>query len=532
MSFINYVRAGYPLLVVNSFEEFRVLRQYVEDLSKTKIKDSNGKVIRDGYKAFVWDVVNGVCPLTLEGGKLHTGEKIDGTANDPLAPLNFMANQDEAQNYSVLFLKDFHPFIDASFQDRALILRTIKNLSEEFKSRGKSIVFLSPSFPIPQELEKSVTIIDFKLPEKGTLNTVLSELCDATGSPVPKASVREALLDAAAGMTVYEAENAFSISLAEKKSIDPGIVRREKSQVVKKSGLLEVVEVTETLDDIGGLENLKAWIVNRKGCYSEAARTFGVKPAKGILLLGIPGGGKSLTAKALATALQRPLIRLDMGKIFGKYVGESENNMTSCLQILEGIAPCALWIDEIEKGLSGNKAGHEGHETTRRVFQMLLTWMQEKKKDVFLVATANSIDNLPPELLRAGRIDATFYVDLPDAVQREEIFKIHLRKAGRDPNMFNSNMQALMTLSNGFTGAEIEVWINEAVTRAFSQGHSNIEFGDLTEAIKEVTPIYKLQRDEIDANREKAKKRGTKWASIIRETTREVQGLRKVVSSE
>lgn len=510
-SFVNYVRAGYSILYIKTHEENRVLGDFIKQLSETKIRGS----ATQKYKCFIWDVVTGIRATSTTNG-FSLGQPMEGTNADPMAPLKYL--EEQAEEDSVIFLKDYHPFLAKEFDMSTLIIRKIRNLAHLFKSQGKVLVFVGPEMKIPVELEKEINVINFNLPEKEDLERVLQGLVESNGVKMPKAADLDPLLDAALGMTTVEAENAFSVSLIEAKKFDEKIVRREKSQIIKKTGMLEVIEATETLEDIGGLENVKSWLVARKKCFTPEAKAFGVKPPKGVLFLGVPGGGKSLVCKATASILQRPLLRLDMGRVFGSYVGESEGNMEQVLKMAETVSPCILWIDEIEKGLSGNKAGHEGHETTRRVFQMLLTWLQEKKKDVILLATANSIDSLPPELIRPGRIDVSFYVDLPDAVQREEMFKIHLRKAGRDVNLFNADMVQLMRACDGFTGAEIEVWVKESVTQAFSLDHPEISVEDLMTTVRDITPISKLMKAEIDANRQKAKDRGMKLASATHDT--------------
>lgn len=534
-NFIDYVKSAYPLLLVKSAEQERVLTTYVKDLQATKCAPDKF------YKSLSWGHVAGIRELSVNsrgryvvGGealpykltKMEDGVQVtvdSPSESDPLAPLVYLDK--EAENGTVMFLKDYHHYLKVEYNDYPLLLSYIRDLSSRLVAQQKCLVLVSPSFKIPEELEKTCSVVDFSLPDKDTLKAVLQSICGPNAGVMPTGAKLDAVLDAAAGMTTDEASNAFSLSLVTAKKIDAAVVRKEKAQVIKKTGILEIIEVTETMDDIGGLEILKEWINSKKNCFTAAARAFGVRPVKGVLLLGVPGCGKSLTAKAAASGMQRPLVRLEMGKVFGKYVGESEDNMAACLKTLGGIAPCILWVDEIEKGLSGNKAGSEGHETTRRVFQMLLTWMAEKKEDVMLFATANDIDSLPPELLRAGRIDATFYVDLPDVGQREEIFKIHLKKSkgeafpeGRDPEMFNAHLPELMQLCENFTGAEIEVWIQEATARAFNAGHADIQVEDLRAAINEVTPIYRLQSASILANREKAKARGTKNASLVRTT--------------
>ena len=531
-SFINYVRAGYALLWVRSAEEARVLADFMNQVHSTKIKNAqNGE---ERYTTYVWDIIDGVVKYTLnkkspeperdekESSKTH-GQVISQTPGaadsavgrgdqSTLSPLSWLDTK--APENTILFLRDYHPYLKKDYQDWHVLSRKIRNLLPVFKSRGKVLVIVGPTVEIPAELEKEVTVIDFKLPDRDDLRIILKAVCESAGADYPKDN-EEDMIDAALGMTVVEAENAFSVSLVEAGKFDSSIVRREKSLIVKKTGLLEVVETKESLDDIGGLEYLKKYLKERAETFSKEAKEFGIQALRGLLLAGVPGCGKSLTAKAVATAFHRPLLRLDMGKIFGKYVGESEDNMKRCLDLAEAVAPCVLWIDELEKSMAGNNAGsgQEGHETTRRVFQLLLTWLQEKKTDVLLVATANSLETLPPELLRAGRIDSTWWVDLPDREQREEILKIHIKKAKRNPDDYKDSMQEILTRTEGFSGAELEVLIKEALVLAFSRKHKNLQGQDIIDTVQEITPVSRMQGAKIDAQRQKAKNDGIKQAS-------------------
>jgi SpoVK/Ycf46/Vps4 family AAA+-type ATPase len=330
------------------------------------------------------------------------------------------------------------------------------------------------------------------------------------------------------GLTSLEAENAFSISLVEAKKYDEKIIRREKASVVKKSGLLEIIDTDITLDDIGGNENVKTWLTSRAKCFGEGALKFGIKPPKGMLLVGVQGCGKSLTAKAVAAAWNRTLLRLDMGQVLDKFVGESERNFRKCLETASAIAPVCLWIDESEKGLAGNKAGGDSHETSKKIFATLLTWMQERLADVFVFFTAASLEGLPPDLLRAGRVDAIFWLDLPDEIQREEILKIHLKKVGRNPGMFDKHMPKLMKACEEFTGAEIETWVQVALIRALNEGHEDLTLEDMLVASKEITTIACLGKVEIDNARKYALMRGAKNASIIHTPQQQEPGKRKV----
>jgi SpoVK/Ycf46/Vps4 family AAA+-type ATPase len=528
MCFTNYIKAGYSLMWVKTHEEIRVLTQYTHDISKLKVADAEA-----GYKAWTWDVADGVRSIGIKDGILASSpEAVENTTNDPMAPLLWL--DEKADDNTILFLKDYRPFLQEKFQDSVLINRKIRNLINKFKSQGKVLIILSPDVQIPMELDKEINVINYKLPGREELKIVLKASCEAAGAPYP--NNEEELINAAQGMTTMEADNAFSIALVESKKYDPKIIRREKSAIVKKTGLLEVIETPFTMDDIGGLENLKGWLNGRKNCFSTKAREFGITSPKGLVLAGVPGTGKSLSAKAVAGLWGRPLLRFDMGRIMGGIVGESESNMRKCLEIAQAVAPCVLWIDEIEKGLSGVKAGgnqQEAHEVTKRVFGELLNFMQDREADVFLVATCNSLDSLPPELIRGGRIDAIFWVDLPDSVQREEIIKIHLRRRGRKPNMFNADIAKLVQVSEGFTGSEIEVWVQESLIHAFNTGHADIQLDDLLATIDDITPISKLMKAEIDLSRAKSKDRGCKPASIEHAVAKVAEmktaGIRKII---
>jgi SpoVK/Ycf46/Vps4 family AAA+-type ATPase len=320
---------------VKTHEEVRVLTQYTSDVSKLKVSDGEKP-----YKVYTWDVADGVRSVGIKEGALASGNVEENTALDPLAPLVWL--DEKAEDNTVLFLKDYRPFVQEKFQDSNILIRKIRNLVNKFKSVGKVMIILSPDVQIPAELDKEINVIHFKLPGRDELKIVLKASCEASGAPYPTND--EELINAALGMTTMEADNAFSISLVEAKKYDPKVVRREKSMIVKKTGLLEVIETPFTMDDIGGLENLKDWLNGRKNCFTLKAREFGITSPKGIVLAGVPGTGKSLSAKAVASLWGRPLLRFDMGRIMGGIVGESESNMRKCLEIASAVAPCVLWI--------------------------------------------------------------------------------------------------------------------------------------------------------------------------------------------
>lgn len=537
---MTYILSGTPLVWVKTSEEHRALLEMVNRIVTTQVVNKAGH--KEKYRAYTWDVADGLRNVSVQKGVFMSGSSIgidpedqkNPFCGDPLAPLDWLEKtENTAENMglstptsgtvsmenTIVFLKDYHNFLNDKCQSAPLYKRKIKNLLQEFKACSKTIVILSPIIDIPVELDKDVVVIDCKLPGRDELLMILKGVCEGAGIAVPKGVELKEILDAALGLTLNEAENAFSVSSVKSKTcFDPEVIRKEKAAIVKKSGMLEVVETDQTLADIGGLEVLKEFVSDSATNFSEEALEYGINPIKGMLFLGVSGCGKSLTAKTVANEWKRTLLRLDMGKVYGKFVGESENNMIRCLDIASAVAPVCLWIDEAEKGLSGSKAGSTNtHETTQRVMQTLLTWMQDKKEDVVLIFTANSVQSLPPELLRSGRIDAIFWVDLPDAVQRTEILKIHLRKVKRNPNLFNEEeLKQIIAVCEGYTGAEIECWVQEALKHGFKKNHKpDPTVSDFLETVNNVTPIVRLMKDDIDASRKWAKERGARNASIV-----------------
>ena len=332
-----------------------------------------------------------------------------------------------------------------------------------------------------------------------------------SGSRFPvslKPAELEKLVQAVQGLTLSEAENTFARAIVQNGTLDIGaidVILKEIKQIIRKSRLLEYFEVREEFAHIGGLELLKEWLGKRGKAFSEEARRYGLPQPKGLLLLGVQGCGKSLTCKAISALWKLPLLRLDMGSIFGGIVGQSEENMRRAIKTAEAVAPCILWLDEIEKGMAGTQSSNiSDGGTTARVFSTFLTWLQEKTKPVFVAATANTISMLPPELLRKGRLDEIFFVDLPNAAERREIFSIHLMKRMRDPAHFG--LEELSALSSGYSGAEIEQTVAEALSEGFNQGRE-ISQDDLKKALGALVPLSKTMREDIENLRKWAETR-------------------------
>jgi SpoVK/Ycf46/Vps4 family AAA+-type ATPase len=415
----------------------------------------------------------------------------------------------------VVLFRDLQLHLD---QSDPMLVRRIKDVLRVAKANGHALILLGCRLKLPPELEHEITHVDFNLPDVSQLGTVLDGILKSAKLKAPHDAIREAALQSALGLTTTEAENAFALSVVETKGIDHKIVAREKARTLKRNGLVEVVEATTSLDDIGGLGLLKEWLQRRGGAFSASAKAYGLPAPKGLLIVGIPGTGKSLTAKATASAFGLPLLRLDMGRVFGGIVGQSEANLRSVIQTAEAIAPCVLWIDEIEKGFSGSKSsGSTDGGTSSRVFGSFLSWMQEKDKPVFVVATANDVSKLPPEFLRKGRFDEMFFVDLPDALERAQIWDIVIKRHGRRPTDYDTVV--LARACEQFTGAEIEAVFIDAMHEAYAEGK---EPGpkEILEAMTQTVPLAQLMDGQIAALRHWAKGRAREAASHKSNTPR------------
>jgi AAA+ superfamily predicted ATPase len=436
---------------------------------------------------------------------------------DPLAALDQVIEQVEP---AIFLFKDLHPFLTRA---NHAVIRKLKDIALHLKNSYKTVVLVSPVLEIPAELEKEVTVLNFPLPTKDDLSVLLDEVIDRVQQFKQiridlDVAGRERLLQAALGLTLNEAENVLAKILVQKQRLsgeDVAEVFAEKQQIIRKSGLLEYCASGETLDQVGGLAVLKDWLRKRTRAFTEEARAFGLPAPKGMLLLGVQGCGKSLCAKAVSTHWQLPLLRFDMGRMFGSLVGSSEENVRRAIAVAESVAPAILWVDEIDKAFAGWQAsGVTDAGTTARVFGTFITWMSEKTSPVFVVATANDISQLPPELLRKGRFDEIFFVDLPALEEREEIFRIHLAKRGRNPDAFD--LAALAQASQGFSGAEIEQAIISGLYDAFYAGR-DLTTADILEALRQTVPLARTMDEQISRLRAWAEGRARN-ASTRRQT--------------
>ncbi len=479
----DLVRARYSLVQITSAEEARV----EESLRKLCVERE--------MRLEVWSITEGF--KTLHGG---TGTR---DVKDPMKALDHVLR---GEGRALYVLRDFHPFLK-----EPAVVRRLRDVATELRKTKKTVAMLSPVMKIPPELEKSVAaVLDWELPTRAEIETTARNLLP-NAPPATQQQVEsdptfmERVVEGALGLTLVEAENVFAKSMVRTHTFDLDTILEEKKQIIRKSGLLEYYEQREEFSDVGGMEILKDWLVKRRNAFSSRARDFGLPVPKGILLIGVPGTGKSLTAKAVGALWQMPLLRLDVGKIFGGLVGSSEENMRSVIKTAEAIAPAILWIDELEKGFSGTQSsGSTDGGTTSRVFGSFITWLQEKTSPVFVIATANNVSALPPELLRKGRFDEIFFCDLPDRDDRRQIFDIHLRKKGRDPGQFD--LDAIVDATIDYSGAELEQAVIAALYDAFDTGNDLTNDG-LIATLRDIVPLAVTMREQIEAMREWARTR-------------------------
>jgi SpoVK/Ycf46/Vps4 family AAA+-type ATPase len=494
------VRARYPILYVISSEETRVQEAVIEVANRRR------------KKVFEWTCTNGLVP---SGTSIQSQKSRNPATKDPLAALDMVIEQVDP---ALFLFKDFHPFLG---RQNFAVIRKLKDIALHLKHSFKTIVLVSPVMEIPSELEKEITVLNFPLPAEEDLSALLdrivAEVKESKQVAMDLAEPdKERLIQAALGLTLGEAENVFAKIIVKEKRLSGENVHEvfaEKQQIIRKSGLLEYCATTESFSQVGGLAVLKDWLNKRSAAFTDEARAFGMPPPKGILMLGVQGCGKSLCAKAVSTQWQLPLLRFDMGRMFGSLIGSSEENIRRAIAVAESVAPAILWVDEIDKAFAGSQgsAVTDGG-TAARVLGTFLTWLSEKQAPVFVVATANDISQLPPELLRKGRLDEIFFIDLPCVEEREEIFRIHLAKRGRDVTNFDT--AACASASADLSGAEIEESINSALYDAF-HGGCDITTAHILAALAQTVPLAKTMDEQIGRLRHWAEGRARN-ASISR----------------
>ncbi|MCF8142100.1 MAG: AAA family ATPase [Cyanobium usitatum Tobar12.5m-G36] len=463
------IRARTPILWIRSLEEERV-----DGLLEQAAQRLGGRTL------LRWDFIDGLSGAPNRSGEATRNPMAALACLDPLPP----------EQGALLVLRDFHRYCED-----AGVCRRLRNLASSLRQAPRTLVITAPDWAIPRELEDSITLLDLPLPGAEEIRQLLSTIAGASGYPMAPA-VCEQLTAACHGLSEQRVRQLAARALARRGQLgeaDLAEVLEEKRQAIAKSELLEYCPSEASPADIGGLEALKHWLEQRHMAFSEEAMRYGLPLPRGVLLVGPQGTGKSLTAKAIAHSWSMPLLRLDVGRLFAGLVGASEARTRDMIQRAEAMAPCVLWIDEIDKGFGGDSRSDGG--TSQRVLGTVLTWMAEKTSAVFVVATANGVDKLPGELLRKGRFDEIFLLDLPSADERRSILDLQLRR--RRPK-HSITLEVLVDRTAGFSGAELEQTVIEAMHLAFAEQR---EFGeaDLIAAASQVVPLSRTAREQLEA---------------------------------
>ena len=478
------IQSRYPFIAVETSEEDRLettLAQIAADLR---------------VPFFVWTVTNGLHRYGLPNA-----------IYDSAQPLKGLNNVAAMTGEAIFLMKDLHRYLAD-----AAVVRKCLDLAPAFGHDRRVIVLSAVKIELAPELEPLTARLTLALPDAAELKSVVKRVVADCSRERPvsmglSSADLDRLVDRLRGFTAFEAERALTQAILRDNTLDAkdiDFIVELKKEMLRKDGVLEYVSPEENLAEVGGLQNLKAWLDKRRKAFTPEAKRFGLEPSRGILLLGVQGSGKTLVARAVAREWGLPLLKMEPGRLFDKYIGETEKNLDRALRMAEQMAPCVLMIDELEKGLSYNAGGDADAGLSKRIFGRLLAWLQDRKAPVFVVATSNDIGQLPPELTRKGRFDEIFFVDLPNAEERREIFAIHLRKRKRDPRLFD--LAALAAASDGFSGAEIEQAVVAGLYTAFSRG-VEVTSAILVEELKATKPLSVTRAESITALRDWARDR-------------------------
>jgi len=462
------IKSRTPLIWIRTKEEERLYKILKKSCNKLNIK-----------RLITWDCVNGLKGLLNENGKF---------SNNPLGALNWIKEQN-SELPTILLVKDFHKFIDDPS-----INRTIKELSSSLRETSHNLILSSHILPSSEELDELITIINLPLPDLIELTTLIKKIAISTDSDLSDHDLNE-LAIASSGLSETKLKQVTAKALTQRGKLSKDDIKdilEEKKQVIARSEILEFFESNSSQSEVGGLKVLKVWLNQRYRAFSKEARDYGLPIPKGVLLVGPQGTGKSLTAKSISQSWSMPLLRLDVGRLFSSLVGSSEARTRETISRAEAMSPCILWIDEIDKGFGGDARSDGG--TSQRVLASLLTWMAEKESAVFVIATANAIDKLPAELLRKGRFDEIFFLDLPNSEERLSILNLHLKK--RRP-CFNFPLSTIIDRTDGFSGAELEQAVIEGMHFSFSEKRELME-KDLIKAVSELVPLSRTAKEKID----------------------------------
>ena len=493
----RYLDAGFPILYINSFEEAKI--------------EETIKEIADRRTVASWSMAFGYGEYSTKDNEWKVPPTKDATTEIE-SVLNNKLSYDGDLDRTIFVIKDAHMVLD-----NPQVIAYLKEIANKISAGCDScIILLSPVLKIPVELEKYITILESDYQSYDDICKIIKSFVSENGLPELNAKLLEDLAMTFKGLSELEILNLLALAVAEDGELtrkDLSLIFEQKKQMILKSGILEMIPLKEKIEDIGGLENLKAWLKRKATVIKniKKAESFGVDMPKGVLIAGVPGCGKSLCAKAAAGLFEVPILRLDVGKLMGKYLGESEANLRKAINLAEAISPCVLWVDELEKAFAGI-GSDGGHEVTTRLFGTFLTWMQEKTSTTFVVATANDITKLPPELLRKGRFDEIFFVGLPKDNERKKIFEIHISKR-RKQDISSIDINKLVTMTKGYSGADIEGVVKEAVEYAFTNNSEALTTQHIVTAINNTNSLSVIMKESLDKMTQEYEKRKLKNAA-------------------
>lgn len=490
----NYMDAAFPILYIHTAEEAK---------AKSAILQAASDIPR--IEILSWDG-------TDRSRDLKSGEAYP-TSKYPLTSLLDNCMGSFVQQCHIFVLENIETFMEDSS-----VTARLKKLAEHIHSGeiDASILIISPVLKIPPELEKYITVMEMDYLDESEIEDIIQRFIDEEGIWISE-TLKHEFATAFKGLSEFEIEHILQLAYSSDGQLRKShisLIFEQKQQLIKKAGILEMVPLRESLSDIGGLECLKEWLTRKERVISQMdkARKFGVDMPKGVLIAGVPGCGKSLSAKAAAKLFNIPLLRLDMGRLLGKYLGESEGNMRKAIRLAEALSPCVLWIDELEKAFTGTGGEGSGSEVATRLLGSFLTWLQEKESAAFVVATANDITKLPPELLRKGRFDEIFSVDLPNLEERRKIFDIHIGKR-RSADLPGIDLDQLAKDAEGYSGADIEGVVRESVEMAFTDGKDSLTTEDIRHAMAGTQSLSEIMKDSIKKMQVEYQNRKLKKAS-------------------
>ncbi len=494
----HYMDAGFPLLYLETFEELKT-----------------DEVISQVANSRDWNIVEyNARGVFFKNTHKHIVSKLSSVLDNCIRP-SMTSDISYNLNNNIFVIKD----ATNNLKDPEIVGK-LKYLSERILANELDccMIIVSPIVFLPPELEHFITVLSRDYPTDNDISQIIMNFCADNHNIHLSSDLQKKLINAFKGMPEYEIRNVLALAVARNGKIEESdltLILEQKKQIVQKSGILEMIEVEDHLyDQIGGLEALKECLMRKRKIFQhmDKAEKFGVDKPKGLLIAGLPGCGKSLSAKAAADLLKVPLLRLDMGRLMGKYVGESEANLRRAINLADAISPCVLWLDEMEKAFSGTGGQGTNAELTTRLMGTFLTWMQEKKSLSFVIATVNNISKIPPELLRKGRFDDVFYVDLPNDHEREEILRIHIQKR-RPSDLGYIDITNLARQMKGYSGADIEGIVKDAIEATFYQDVSTLSDEAIQDAMGNTHPLSETMKEEIDDMRQDYEKRSFKNAS-------------------